>query len=282
MSHLLSITLLALLSAGCEDGVLLRGDGSDGPTKPDTAAHKPDTRIHKPDIKALDTARPADKAALSDKPSPGPDKNLHKGTLLPQKLKITYYYLAREADYAAGPPNETLVDANCKAIATVSKKFYDALCIEGSGKLKDGRVINYYKSCSCAAKCAYGSRICYKVLDAKKFPWGMGASQNALVPLRSWAVDKGVIPLGTVLYAPAWDGAPIPKQDGLGGFTHDGCFRADDVGGGIKGFHYDFFAGTMALYKALSKISNGKYKTYNTFTVYRDAGRCAHLKAKKP
>jgi len=193
-------------------------------------------------------------------------------------MKITYYWLAQESDHPAGPPNATIVNSACKPIATVSKKFYDALCIEGSGRLKDGRVVNYWKKCSCAAACKSGSKICYKALDVKKFPWGMGASVNALKPLRSWAVDKGIIPLGTVLYAPAWDGVKLPKVDGLGGWNHDGCFRADDVGGGVKGYHFDFFAGTKAMYRALEKIGGGKLQTHKTFKVYRDAGRCAHLK----
>ena len=225
-----------------------------------------------------DKGGPADKARPKDKAPPGPDKNQHKGKLLPQKLKITYYYLAQEKDYAAGPPNATIVDSACKGIATVSKKFYDALCIEGSGRLKDGRVINYWTKCTCAEKCAYGSKTCYKALDAKKYPWGLGATGNGIKPLRSWAVDKSIIPLGTLLYAPAWDGVKLPTVDGLGGWTHDGCFRADDVGGGIKGYHYDFYAGTRAMYKALEKVGAGQFQTYKTFSVYRDPGRCAHLK----
>ena len=224
-----------------------------------------------PDKARQDKAHPRDKGV-----PPGPDKNQNKGKLLPQKMKITYYYLAQEKDYAAGPPNAVIKDSACKAIATVSKKFYDALCIEGSGRLKDGRVVNYWTKCTCADQCAYGSKICYKALDAKKYPWGLGAASNALSPLRSWAVDKSIIPLGTLLYAPAWDGVKLPAMDGLGGWTHDGCFRADDVGGGVKGYHYDFFSGTRAMYKALEKLGT-QYHTHQTFTVYRDAGRCAHL-----
>ncbi len=270
-----ALMLFPMLILSCGGGVL------SGPESPDTVAAPLDKRGGPPrDLgKATpDRARPVDRATPVDKKPAGPDRNLHTGPALPNKLKITYYYLAHEKDHSPGPPNETIVDSSCKPIATVSQKFYYALCIEGSGKLKDGRVINYWTKCSCAPPCSKGARICYKVLDAKKFPWGLGAKGNGLIPLRSWAVDKSVIPLGTVVYAPAWDGVMMPKVDGLGGWKHDGCFRADDVGGGIKGYHYDFFAGTRAMYLALSKVAGGKYKTWSTFTVHTNPGRCAYLK----
>jgi 3D (Asp-Asp-Asp) domain-containing protein len=103
--------------------------------------------------------------------------------------------------------------------------------------------------------------------------WGKGSRNNALEPLRSWAVDTSVIPHGTVVYVEEWDGVDIPQVGELGGFTHDGCFRADDVGGGINGNHFDFFAGTPQMWQALEGI----YPTRTNFTVYTDSPRCAHL-----
>ena len=196
-----------------------------------------------------------------------------KGQFFAQ-MKQTYYYLANEADYS-GSASLNIVDSSCKKIATVSSNFYTAMCIEGSGKLKDGRVINYAKKCSCAAPCGYKSaKICYSVLDKSKYPWGAGSKSKALVPFRSWAVDTSLIAHGTALYAKEWDGVQIPKQGGIGGFTHDGCFRADDVGGGIKGKHFDYFSGTKSMYQALSKggLASGKY-----FTVHKNAGKCKYL-----
>ncbi len=198
-----------------------------------------------------------------------------KGQFFAQMMQ-TYYYLAQEADYS-GTPGSNIVDSGCKKVATVSSKFYTALCIEGSGKLKDGRVINYAKKCSCALPCGYkSSKICYSVLDKTKFPWGAGSKSNALVPFRSLAVDTSLVAHGTVLYIKEWDGVKIPKQGGIGGLTHDGCFRADDVGGGIKGKHYDYFAGTKAMYHTLSKggLASGKY-----LTVHKNAGKCKYLAA---
>jgi len=196
-----------------------------------------------------------------------------KGQFFAQ-MKQTYYYLANEADHS-GSANTNIVDSSCKKIATVSSSFYTALCIEGSGKLNDGRVINYAKKCSCASPCGYKSaKICYSVLNKSKYPWGAGSKSKSLVPFRSWAVDTSLVAHGTVLYAKEWDGAKIPKIGSIGGFNHDGCFRADDVGGGIKGKHFDYFAGTKAMYKALSKggLASGKY-----LTVHKNAGKCKYL-----
>jgi len=196
-----------------------------------------------------------------------------KGQLVGQMWN-TYYYLATESGYG-GVADTTLYDAQCAPIVKVSAAFSDSVCIEGSGKLNDGRVINFAKTCSCGRPCPTGGIICYSVLDKTKYPWGMGAASNALVPLRSWAVDKSQIPLGTILYAEQWDGVAVPKVDGLGGFTHDGCFRADDVGGAISGLHYDYFAATKGIWQALEKI----HKTKSSFTVYKNPGRCAHLQS---
>ncbi|MFH1131384.1 MAG: 3D domain-containing protein [Pseudomonadota bacterium] len=198
--------------------------------------------------------------------------NLDKGTLVGQ-MWITYYYLVLESDYS-GTANTTLYNSSCSPIATVPASFSDAVCIEGSGQLKDGRVINYSSTCSCGRKCPIGNyTVCYSVLDKTKYPWGKGAANNALFPLRSVATDKNLIPTGTVLYAEQWDGVAIPTVGSLGGFVHDGCVRADDVGGMITGYHYDFFSGTNDMYKALEKT----FSTKTNFTVYKNPGRCSHL-----
>lgn len=184
----------------------------------------------------------------------------------------TYYYFADEADYP-GADDTTLYDDSCNPIAQVPADFSDDVCIEGSGRLEDGRVINYADTCSCGRPCPTGGIICYAVLDPAEFPWGMGSRGNPLEPLRSWAVDNSFLPFGTVLYAEEWDGVAIPSIDGLGGFTHDGCFRADDVGGAIRDNHFDFFAGTADMWRALEGI----FPTGSNFTVYRDGERCRYL-----
>jgi 3D (Asp-Asp-Asp) domain-containing protein len=184
----------------------------------------------------------------------------------------TYYYLAQEVDYPA-PDDTTLYDEACNPIAEVPADYSDDVCIEGSGILEDGRVINYASTCSCGRECPTGGIVCYAELDPASFPYGMGSMGNPLEPLRSWAVDNDYIPFGTLLYAEQWDGVEIPMMDGLGGFIHDGCFRADDVGGWIQGNHFDLFAGTYEMYLTLDSI----YPTGSDFAVYTNPGRCAYL-----
>ena len=191
-----------------------------------------------------------------------------KGTLI-DKMYITYYYLSQEKDYS-GTADTKLYDKQCKVIATVPSKFSDSICIEGSGRLSDGRVLNYASTCSCGRRCPTGGIICYFEVNKSKYPWGVGSKSNPLQPLRSLAVDNSLIPYGTSVYIAEWDGVKIPSVDGIGGFTHDGCFRADDVGGAIKGKHFDFFSGTKAMWKALGAI----HPTRKYLTVYKNAGRC--------
>ncbi len=179
----------------------------------------------------------------------------------------TYYYLAAESGYE-GADDTTLYDHECDPIAEVPADFADDACIEGSARLEDGTVINYHSPCSCGP-CSF----CWAEMDPTTHPWGMGSRGNALEPLRSWAVDTDVLAHGTVVYVEEWDGVDIPRVDELGGFVHDGCFRADDVGGGIEGNHFDFFAGTPAMWQALEAV----YPTRTDFTVYVDSPRCDHL-----
>lgn len=178
----------------------------------------------------------------------------------------TYYYLAYEENYS-GPDDTTLYGEGCTEVAQVPAGFGDAICIEGSGKLEDGTVLNYATRCTCGGPC----NICWAEMDPDSFPWGQGSRGNALEPFRSWAVDTDIISHGTVLYVEEWDGVEIPEVDGIGGFTHDGCFRADDVGGGIDGMHFDFFAGTPDMWRALEQI----YPTRSEFVVYENSGRCS-------
>jgi|GEM_PF-3073559 len=201
-------------------------------------------------------------------PNRRPPPGTGQGTYV-AKMYITYYYLALEKNYS-GSANTTLYDARCKPIVKVPAKFSDSACIEGSGRLKDGRVINYAKTCSCGRRCPTGGIICYSVLDKNKYPWGAGAYSNPLVPLRSLAVDKRKIPLRSKIYIPEWDGVKIPSVDGIGGFTHDGCFIAADVGGAIKGNHFDFFSGTSSMWKALGRT----HPTKKYLTVYKNPTRC--------
>ncbi|MCB9594573.1 MAG: hypothetical protein H6719_17705 [Sandaracinaceae bacterium] len=184
----------------------------------------------------------------------------------------TYYYVASEADYS-GSPSATLFDATCAPMAQVNEAFLNAVCIEGTGRLADGRAINVDETCDCAARCPNGSRVCWRALDASA-PWGLGNRENALEPFVSWATDRSVIPSGEVVYAPEWDGVEIPVVDGLGGFVHDGCFRADDVGGAIDGDHVDVFVGTRSMWRAMEGVRPTRSRQHAQV----GSPRCAHLR----
>jgi 3D (Asp-Asp-Asp) domain-containing protein len=192
--------------------------------------------------------------------------------LLVGSLWITYYYLSVEMDWE-GPREIPIYDRQCRLMAHVPYAFAREVCVEGSGRLFEGTVINYAGRCDCSIPCPLGGRICYLEVRNPDASWGLGSRKNPLVPFRSVAVDNNVIPHGATLYMPEWDGVPIPLLDGIGGFVHDGCFRADDVGGAIKGDRFDFFSGTRGMWLLLER----RHRTRARFTVYMDSGRCRYL-----
>jgi len=154
------------------------------------------------------------------------------------KLKATMYYLALEADYSKNDRNGAFRDPSGNVLYYGSKAFKKAASIEGSCKLLDGRVLNYHSFKQ--------GEVRWKVVDA---PFGLGARNNHLVPFKSCAVDRNVIPLGTKLFVAETKGLLIEGKE------HDGIWIADDVGGAIKGNRIDLFCGagkkSMALLKGI-------------------------------
>jgi len=206
-----------------------------------------------------------------------PSGTANPGDLPPGELlgtvRNTYYYLAEEVLYSATGGEAVLYDAACQPLARVSAAFSDAVCVEGSGRLADGTVLSFARSCSCGRRCPTGGTVCYERLSGAAYPWGRGAGGRALQPLRSLAVDPTLLSLGSTLYLADWDGFQIPPVGQLGGFVHDGCFRADDVGGWVEGDHVDLFSGTRAMRRALE----GDFPTDSRWTARRGGQRCAHL-----
>jgi 3D (Asp-Asp-Asp) domain-containing protein len=156
-------------------------------------------------------------------------------------FQLTYYWIAYEGDHP-GPADTPLHDAACEVLATVSADFADAIALEGTGRLLDGRLLNVAGGCDCAP--------CYLEAD-QDHPWGYGVQNRALEPFRSIAVDRDVIEYGTGLYLPAIDGVAMPGDAPWGDFAHDGCVLAADTGGGIDGAHIDFFVGARGAYLTL-------------------------------
>ena len=199
---------------------------------------------------------------------PEPDSDL-LGT-----FRLTRYYVVDESGFKRPPKPDVVLasgvkagvtlydDRGCKPITTVSARFAEILDVQGTGKLRDGRVVNVSRACRC------GHSPCYRPVG-KAARWGLGATSNPLEPFRTVAVDPEVIPLGTQLYIPELDGLTMPGRAPYGGFVHDGCVVAADVGGGIDGHHIDFFVGRYQYKKVLDARRKMK-----RVTVHRGDSRC--------
>jgi len=244
--------LVTPLVAGCgggQDG--LRGetwwaDERLDPPSADAPASPPSTRP--------ETPAPAVRVAAT-------------GTPL-ETYRNTYY------DFPQETPGDTetrqLFDSHCQPIRVVSRAFHDAVCVQGSGRMATGETVSFARrDCECASVCPRtDQKICFDVLDVKRFPWGRGATGRPITPLRTVAVDPDEIPLGTPLYIPAFHGLRGPD-----GKAHDGCFVAEDRGLKVRGKHVDVFTGNPATTESWNRAvpSNQGVK------VVVGASRCAHL-----
>lgn len=175
-----------------------------------------------------------DAAVDAARPEPGATR----GT-----FDLTYYWITAEADYT-GTPTEQLLTPTCEPLATVVPDFARSLRLEGTGRLRDGRVVNVSGSCPC------NTAACFAEVDAAH-AWGVGVQDRPLVPYRSVAVDRTVVPYGTWLYVEELDGVPVPGDAPWGGFVHEGCVLAADTGGSILGAHLDWFVGLKSSYRTL-------------------------------
>jgi 3D (Asp-Asp-Asp) domain-containing protein len=73
---------------------------------------------------------------------------------------------------------------------------------------------------------------------------GVGALDSLgcrVVPMRTIAVDKNIIPRRTVIFIKETVGVKMPD-----GRTHDGYWYASDIGGAIKGQRIDLYTGKNA------------------------------------
>jgi len=154
-----------------------------------------------------------------------------------------------EAEIATdeGDQRTAIYDKRCNELARVTDRFLYQLKLQGTGKLRDGRVLNIWGACPCPHS------PCYRLVNKKRTRWGYGGSGRSLSPFRTAAVDPARIKLGALLYIPALDGLTMPGHPPHGGFVHDGCVVADDTGGGIRGAEIDLFVGRRAYYLGLAR-----------------------------
>jgi 3D (Asp-Asp-Asp) domain-containing protein len=206
------------------------------------------------------------------------------------RFTITFYYVIGEdevapraaavanANRAAGsaddetelasitPDQVTLYGGGgkCEPIAEVSKEFASQLALQGTGKLRDGRVVNIWGACGCKRS------PCFQVTQAQ---WGTAGSGRALQPFRTVAVDPKIVKLGSLLYVPLLEGRTMPGREPWGGYVHDGCVIADDTGGHIAGNRLDLFVGRKAYFLGLSG-SGGSHAWARQVPVFDGAGIC--------
>jgi 3D (Asp-Asp-Asp) domain-containing protein len=192
---------------------------------------------------------------------------------------LRFYWLTLEGDYddpqnvnvpksgrVTAVPQNTRVELYTPEgyfFGRVPERFAWSLRLEGSGLMKDGRIVNY------TGKCPFGYGTCFEQLDVAEHPFGRGAGLRPLIPFKSVAVDPRFIPIGEPIYIPEFDGLVLPD-----GSIHDGCVRADDTGGGIKKRKMDFFVVTYGNFRfLLDELANVTW-----ITPHIQAPRCAYLR----
>jgi 3D (Asp-Asp-Asp) domain-containing protein len=141
-------------------------------------------------------------------------------------LKPTFYWVALET-VDGQPKNNALLDINEKVLAMISDKFLKGISMEGTGKLLDGRVINFHVRVN--------KQIRWRECPPSA-PYGYGLEDYVLKPFHSVAVDPNVIPIPSRVFIPAAQGAVLPD-----GSIHDGYFEAVDIGEAIQNQRIDVF-----------------------------------------
>ena len=94
--------------------------------------------------------------------------------------------------------------------------------------------------------------------------YGNGVLNYTLIPFRTIAVDKNLIPYGSKLFIPTIRGLEFTDCNGIQK-KHDGYFIAGDTGVAIKQNHIDFFTGTQTINPFPSVIFSDKNKTFTAY-----------------
>jgi 3D (Asp-Asp-Asp) domain-containing protein len=182
-------------------------------------------------------------------------------------FRLSFYWLAYESDYANEAYDVPIYTRRGYYIGSFPSAFIFELKLEGSGVLRDGRILNYDGDCN------YGMGTCFKTLALDQHPLGAGVQSRPLVPFRSIAVDPRYIPIGAPVYVPELVGALMPD-----GTRHDGCLRADDMGGAIKEHKLDFFVESYFNFKFIADNLWWRMRA----TPLLDEPRCEYLRAHDP
>jgi 3D (Asp-Asp-Asp) domain-containing protein len=187
-------------------------------------------------------------------------------------FKNTYYDFPNEGDFEGEAV--ALMNSQCQRIKAVPRGFFESVCVQGSGMLSSGTPVSFSRrDCSCAELCPRTEqKICFDALDASAFPWGRGATGQSITPLLTVAADPDVLPMGTGIYIPEYDGLPRdPSHSG----KHDGCFLVQDQGLKVKGRHVDVFTGDPAV----TRLWNQLVPSNRGVTVVLKHPRCARARS---
>ncbi len=201
------------------------------------------------------------------------------------RFRLTQYVIAEEP--GGGNATVPVLGASGAVLARVAPSFFCDLALQGTGKLRDGRLLNVtgkyvdvrgrreYAAVLAAAKRLLPNKIAYAgirtsgetVMEALAFsvvpPERLGKGWTIqrgipLDPFRTLAADVGAYATSDPRYrgrgglVPAGTRVLILELVGRqlpDGTTHDGWCTVADTGGAIFGAHFDVFAGTRALMK---------------------------------
>ncbi len=111
---------------------------------------------------------------------------------------------------------------------------------------------------------------------AYSHPAGCDARPTPMLAYRTVAVDRSVIPLGSVLYIPELRGQIFRLAGEV--FAHDGYVFAGDVGGAIKGRHIDFYVDNVTQPPLPGIVSSTEADGFTAYLVSRKDPAVAALK----
>lgn len=169
------------------------------------------------------------------------------------RVTVTFYYTLDESDQRfAGKASADLRGPSGKVIARTTRRFRNALVVQGTGVLRDGRTVFYYGK--------VGGEHRFRLTSKSKY--GIGSTGCELVPFRTIAVDPNFVPHRSKVYIPEMKGARLPD-----GTIHDGMFVATDRGH-FKGARVDLFVGIG--YAGSKVFSRHGYGSRSRVTIYVD------------
>lgn len=193
----------------------------------------------------------------------------------PITLWATYYHVYQAQNMPGGLP--LLDPAGNRLKHALSQRDWCYGALQGTVLVLDnqgspvtynfaGRGANAQTDCS-----AYFSSLSSATLSkvnrvrfvAATAPYGYGTDGYNLIPYRTIAVDRGQIPIGSVIYIPEARGTVVTLPTGEQ-VVHDGYFYAADVGSALQGNHVDIFVGTSkrSPFSFIKSRSGGTFRAF--------------------